>query len=157
MSVRGNLKYFREPHFRISAILEAMEYIGRFNDRAHLLISDGIIIDARVMILEDLEILIQRIVNPHQLQAILVDGDNMPYFIAVQSEEIDTWQFEIIDSIHDIMRIKTYSLGCLIFFYSFGGPWTYEHIFTGQRMKGNSLEVMKRDEQRQPQGSLWKE
>ena len=157
MSVRGNLRYFREPHFRISVILEAMEYIGRFNDRAHLLISDGIIIDARVMILDDLEILIQRIVNPHQLQAILVAGDNMPYFIAVQSEEIDTWQFEIIDSIHDIMRIKTYSLGCLIFFYSFGDPWTYEHIFTGQRMKGNSLEVMKRDEQRQPQGNLWKE
>lgn len=117
--------------FTSSEIHEFMKWASGRYEKAHLLISDGIILNIRTLSGFDLEIAIQRILNPHQLQNILISGDNDPYFIAVMSEIASSWPMEIVESIYEVMRIKTYSLGCFMFFFVFGKPWIYEYMFTG--------------------------
>lgn len=129
--MHGNIRYSRMEKFTSSEIHEFMKWASGRYEKAHLLISDGIILNIRTLSGFDLEIAIQRILNPHQLQNILVSGDNDPYFIAVMSEIASSWPMEIVESIYEVMRIKTYSLGCFMFFFVFGKPWIHEYMFTG--------------------------
>lgn len=82
----------------------------------HLLISDGIVVDFRAAFMpETLESMrIQRILTSYQLQRILMESDDYPYFIAVTSHSISDWKASILQSILDILRIKTYYRGCRI-------------------------------------------
>jgi hypothetical protein len=129
--VHGNIRYSRAEKFNPAEIHEFMEWASGRYAKAHLLISDGIIFNIRSLTGFDLEVAIQRILNPHQLQNILVSGDSDPYFIAMMSEIASSWSLEIAESIYEVMRIKAYSLGCYIFFFIFGKPWIYEYMFTG--------------------------
>lgn len=82
----------------------------------HFLISDGIMVDFRTAFMpETLESMrIQRILTSYQLQRILMESDDYPYFIAVMSHSISDWKTSILQSILDVLRIKTYYRGCRI-------------------------------------------
>lgn len=129
--VRGNIRYSRTEKFDPAEIREFMKWASRGYSRAHLLISDGITFNVRSLSGFELEIGIQRVLNPHQLQNILISGDSNPYFIAVISDIASSWSLEICESIYEVMKIKAYSLGCYIFFFVFGKSWIYEYMFTG--------------------------
>jgi hypothetical protein len=129
--VHGNIRYSRMEKFDPAEMREFMKWASGRYARAHILISDGIIFNVRSLSGFDLEIAIQRVLNPHQLQNILISGDSDPYFIAVMSDVASSWPMEIAESIYEVMRIKAYSLGCYIFFFVFGNPWIYEYMFTG--------------------------
>ncbi len=129
--MRGNLRYSRKERFRRDEIMDFIMWANRRYEAAHLLISDGILLDLRPMLDLSIHISVQRILNPHQLQRILVSGDCNPYFIAAVSEVTASWPMEIVQSIYEVMRIKAYSMGSMIFFFVFGGPWIYESFFSG--------------------------
>lgn len=134
--VRGNLRYVRKEKFDSSEIREFMAWAGETYSKAHLLLTDSIILDLRFLLDLEIRVAVQRILNPHQLQRVLMTSDNNPFFIAARSEIISSWPVEIIESLYDIMRIKTYSLGCRVFFFVFGPAWVYERMFSGVSSAG---------------------
>ena len=66
----------------------------------HFLISDGIMVDFRTAFMpETLESMrIQRILTSYQLQRILMESDDYPYFIAVMSHSISDWKTSILQA-----------------------------------------------------------
>lgn len=129
--VRGNLRYVRKERFDSSEVREFMIWAGGLYDRAHLLLTDSIILDLRFLLDLDVKVAVQRILNPHQLQRVLMTSDNYPVFILARSEIVASWPWEVVESLGDILRIKAYSLECLIFFFVFGPAWVYESEFAG--------------------------
>ena len=79
--VRGNLRYVRKERFDSSEVREFMIWAGGLYDRAHLLLTDSIILDLRFLLDLDVKVAVQRILNPHQLQRVLMTSDNYPVFI----------------------------------------------------------------------------
>ncbi len=129
--MRGNLRYVRREKFDSSEIREFMVWADEAFDKAHLLLTDSILLDLRFLLELEIRVAVQRILNPHQLQRVLMTSDNNPFFIAARSEIISAWPMEIIESLQEIMRIKAYSLGCHVFFFVFGPAWVYESVFSG--------------------------
>jgi hypothetical protein len=114
--VHGSLRIYRSDSFDPG-------YVDRFHISTrdtdsifHFLISDGIMVDFRSAFMpETLESMrIQRILTSYQLQKILMESDDYPYFIAVMSHAISDWKTTILQSILDVLRIKTYYRGCRI-------------------------------------------
>ena len=114
--MHGSLRIYRSDSFDPG-------YVDRFHISTrdtdsifHFLISDGIMVDFRSAFMpETLEsMLIQRILTSYQLQKILMESDDYPYFIAVMSHAISDWKTTILQSILDVLRIKTYYRGCRI-------------------------------------------
>lgn len=114
--MHGSLRIYRSDSFDPG-------YVDRFHISTrdtdsifHFLISDGIMVDFRSAFMpETLESMrIQRILTSYQLQKILMESDDYPYFIAVMSHAISDWKTTILQSILDVLRIKTYYRGCRI-------------------------------------------
>jgi len=66
--------------------------------------------------------MVQRILTSYQMQKALMETDNDPHFIGIRSEIISSWEPDILQSIYDIMKIKSYYRGCMIYFYVIGEP-----------------------------------
>lgn len=113
--MHGSLRIYRTESFDPGYVdrFRMMEIDHQF---FHFLISDGIMVDFRTAFMpETLESMrIQRILTSYQLQRILMESDDYPYFIAVMSHSISDWKTSILQSIMDVLRIKTYYRGCRI-------------------------------------------
>ncbi|OWP56536.1 MAG: hypothetical protein B2I17_05580 [Thermoplasmatales archaeon B_DKE] len=113
----------------ISDNLGAAEF-GRFMEEAgdggkkHLMVSDGIMVDFLRQFPENAveSVMVQRILTSYQMQKALMETDNDPHFIGIRSEIISSWEPDILQSIYDIMKIKSYYRGCMIYFYVIGEP-----------------------------------
>jgi len=99
--VHGSLRIYRSDSFDPG-------YVDRFHISTrdtdsifHFLISDGIMVDFRSAFMpETLESMrIQRILTSYQLQKILMESDDYPYFIAVMSHAISDWKTTILQRI----------------------------------------------------------
>ncbi|MEM0157531.1 MAG: hypothetical protein QXN26_05660 [Thermoplasmataceae archaeon] len=94
------------------------------SDTVHLLITDGIMSDFRHQFARDEldTIMVQRILTSFQLQKILMDSDDKPYYMALSSGVVSSWPGSIVASIYDIIRIMTYYHGCPVYMNIIGDP-----------------------------------
>lgn len=149
----GNLRIFRTEGFEISKFYD---FINRYRDlggRMHFLVSDGIIVDFLHMIPEDLpdSIIVQRILTSYQLQRILMDSDSDPHFIAIRSGIISSWPLDVVQSIYDVMRIKSYYHNCGIYVNIVGQKGIFENYL------GKMLSVPVDTEEREGGLYQWEE
>lgn len=116
---------------------ELYAFIGRARDygRIHFLVSDGILLDLPEIFPEDsgIDVRMQRILTSYQLQRILLESDNSPHFIAVISDVISSWAVESVQSIYEVMKIKTYYHRCPISMNIVGSGGVYEN-YLGKRV-----------------------
>jgi hypothetical protein len=114
--VQGSLRIYRTESFDPGYVDRFRMLESNAEPVFHFLISDGIMVDFRTAFMpETLESMrIQRILTSYQLQRILMESDDYPYFIAVMSHSISDWKTAILQSILDVLRIKTYYRGCRI-------------------------------------------
>lgn len=114
--MQGSLRIYRSDIFDPGCV-DRFYISARDTDSIfHFLISDGILVDFKTAFMpETLESMrVQRILTSYQLQRILMESDDYPYFIAVMSHAISDWKTTILQSILDVLRIKTYYRGCSI-------------------------------------------
>lgn len=125
----GNLRIFRTEDFEISKFYDFIDRYRAAGNRLHFLVSDGILIDFLHTIPEGLldSIIVQRILTSYQLQRILIDSDNDPHFIAIRSGIISSWSIDIVQSIYDVMRIKSYYHDCGIYVNIVGQKGIFEN------------------------------
>lgn len=123
------------PFLRISVqpevnFQELREIMGSFMDsheKVHLVLSDGIILTKESMGNLHERIAVQRILNPHQLKSILMEDDDEPHVILLRSEIIESWKPSDIESLYDILKIKSYGRGCWISVNIVGSGGVYEN------------------------------
>lgn len=125
----GNLRIFRTEDFEISSFYD---FINRYRtawENLHFLVSDGILIDFLHTFSESLldSIMVQRILTSYQLQRILMDSNSDPHFIVIRSGIISSWSPDIVQSIYDVMRIKSYYRGCGIYLNIVGERGIFEN------------------------------
>ena len=120
------LRIFSTKVFRTEDVLD---FITLFDGGGiiHLLISDGIMTDFRhafpAVYLP--MIMVQRVLTSYQLQRILMDSDDHPHYIAILSDVMESWASRIVESIYDIMKIKSYYHGCPIYLNIIGSPGVF--------------------------------
>jgi hypothetical protein len=140
----------------ISDNFEAMEF-NRFMveskeyARKHLMVSDGIMLDFLRKLPESVVsgIMVQRILTSYQLQKTLMETDSNPHFIALVSQIISSWESDILQSIYDIMKIKSYYHDCTIFFYVIGR----ESVFS--QYMGRHFVIAGKREEKHTEGDLY--
>lgn len=100
-------------------------------DNVKILVSEGFQIDPQSVFygLDLSRIRIQRVLTSYQLSRILMESNNMAYFIMLRSEVIDEWEYETVDSIQWIMRMKSLYSGNMIFLNVVGSPSVMEKFF----------------------------
>ena len=107
-------------------IVEFSNFMGRAgsNEKVHLMVSDGIMVDFLRQFPENVArtVMVERILTSYQLQKTLMETDESPHFIGIRSEVISSWESDILQSIYDILKIKSYYHGCMIYFYVVGEP-----------------------------------
>ena len=133
--MHGIMRIFRTAEFSISNFEEFLNlFTGDFQN-AHFLMSDGIMLDFRKIFPETMlqRIMVQRILTCYQLQKILMDSDENPHYISVTSLVMESWPSRIIESIHDIMKIKAYYRGTVIFMNVVGNGGVFEK-YLGRRI-----------------------
>ncbi len=126
--MRGTLRIFRTPGFEVSEIYSFLDIFLHDGGKAHLLLSDGIILDMRDIFSGDEmgRIFIQRILTSHQLERILMDSDENPFLIIIRSEVISEWKPVALEGIYDILRIKALFRGCHIWMNVVGPSGIFE-------------------------------
>lgn len=126
--MRGMLRIFRTKSLETAKIFEFIDSFLMDYGKIHLLLSDGIILDLRSMFDGDqLEsIFIQRILTSYQLEKILMDSDDMPFYMAIRSEVISDWKKSTLEGIYDILKIKTNYRGCNIWMHIVGNSGVFE-------------------------------
>lgn len=140
--MHGTLRIFRTPAFSTSWFSEFME-MSTGHGEWHFLLTDGIIVDFRKAFPGDTlpSIKVQRILTSYQLQKILLDSDNNPYYISAASAVVETWPSAVIEGLYDILKIKTHYHGCIIFLNIVGSGGVFEKYFGNRvlsRGKGRS-------------------
>ncbi|MCL4330262.1 MAG: hypothetical protein M1533_04610 [Candidatus Thermoplasmatota archaeon] len=129
----GRLKIWRKDDMDASVI---EDFVSRFQEckTLHILVSDGIMLDARSLVApQSMEkVRIQRILTPYQLERILMESDNEPHLVLIKSEVIDSWSVHVMESLYDIMRIKSSFYGCIIETAVIGEHGIYESYFGGK-------------------------
>lgn len=140
-AMHGTLRIFRTPKFSTRDLSEFMKIALSSFQEFHFLLTDGIMLNFRGTFPDEVlpAIKVQRILTSYQLQKILMDSDENPYYISVASAVIDTWPASIIESIYDIMKIKSYYRGGIIFMNIVGKSGVFEKYF-GNRVfeRGNA-------------------
>ncbi|HLH86487.1 MAG TPA: hypothetical protein VKU79_06475 [Thermoplasmataceae archaeon] len=122
--MRGTLRIFRTDTFMPAVAAQVINATWSEAETLHVLVSDGIMFDPRTIIPADRmeKVMVQRILTSYQLEKILMDSDNFPFYICVSSSTISSWKLQSIEAINEIMRIKSYYHGCRITFHIVGPP-----------------------------------
>lgn len=132
--MRGYLKIFRTGSLDLD---ELYAFISRMREygKIHFLVSDGILLDLPEIFPADsgVDVRMQRILTSYQLQRILLESDNSPHFIAVISGVISSWAVESVQSIYEVMKIKSYYHRCPISMNIVGSGGVYEN-YLGKRV-----------------------
>ncbi len=131
--MRGSLKVRREEGMRYDCLADL--FSARLEgEKVHLLITDGIVLDYPGLISEDAmdKMYVQRILTPYQLEKILMGSDNNPHILLLKSEVLESWSRASLESIHDILMIKTSYYGCKIDLIMVGKPGVYQYYLGGK-------------------------
>ncbi len=133
--MHGTLRIFRTPAFSHEWFSEFIKMSLNQHSEFHLLITDGIMMDFRSLFSENIlqSIKVQRILTSYQLQKILMDSDDSPYYISATTAVIETWPSAVVESIYDIMKIKTHYRGGIIFLNVVGQSGIFEK-YLGNRV-----------------------
>lgn len=133
--MHGTLRIFRTSNFGKEWFSEFMKMGFHDHAEVHLLITDGIMMDFRDMFPEHIlhAVNVQRILTSYQLQKILMDSDDSPYYISATTPVMDTWPSSVVESIYDIMKIKTHYRGGIIFLNIVGERGVFEK-YLGNRV-----------------------
>ncbi|MEM3675773.1 MAG: hypothetical protein QXV22_01805 [Thermoplasmataceae archaeon] len=126
--MRGTLRIFRTDSFLPSVASQLIEATWMDSEILHLLVSDGVMFDPRAIIPSQRmeNVLVQRVLTSYQLEKILMDSDNFPFYICASSSVISSWKLQSIEAINEIMRIKSYYHGCRITFHIVGPPGVFQ-------------------------------
>lgn len=137
--MRGTLRIFRTPAFNTTWFSEFMEMSTGYSEW-HFLLTDGIMVDFRKAFPEDIlpSIKVQRILTSYQLQKILMDSDNNPYYISAASGVMETWPSAVIEGIYDILKIKVHYHGCIVFLNVVGSGGVFEK-YLGNRVLAREM------------------
>lgn len=130
------LRIFRTGTLDLEELYRFMDEMNDYG-RLHFLVSDGIILDLPEIFPGDsgVNVRMQRILTSYQLQRILLESDNNPHFIALVSAVISEWATESVDSIYQVMKIKSYYRHCPIAMNIVGKEGVYEN-YLGKRVIG---------------------
>ena len=126
--MQGSLRIFRTGSFDTKNLGQFLELVQDY-ENPRLLVSDGILLNTG-SIRKDL--VIQRILTSNQLQRILIDMDDSPCYILITSPVIESWKKIIVESIYDILKVKSYR-GAIIFMNIVGKKGIFEFYF-GKRV-----------------------
>ena len=126
--MRGTLRIFRTEALETGDIYRFLDRFLQDHGRVHLLVSDGVILDLRSMFSNEERdrIYVQRVLTSYQFERILMDSDENPFFIAIRSDVISEWKVITIESIYDILRIKSMFRGCHIWMNIVGPPGIFQ-------------------------------
>lgn len=138
--MRGTLRIFRTLKFSESGISEFMKMSLPVSREFHFLLTDGIMLNLDDLFPGDLlsSIQVQRILTSYQLQKILMDSDDLPYYIVATSPVMETWPSAVIEGIYDIMKIKSYYHGSIIFLHIVGNGGIFEKYLGNRILAGRS-------------------
>lgn len=146
--MRSYLRIYRTHSLDVEGLYSFMDEMNDYGIM-HFLVSDGIMMDMRDVFPEDsgIDVRVQRILTSYQLQRILLESDDMPHFVAIISEVISEWKVESVESIYEIMKVKSYYHRCPISLNIIGKEGVYES-YLGKR-------VMEPDSGRKPEGGIY--
>lgn len=132
--MHGTLRIFRTPTFGTEWFSEFIKISSGYSEW-HFLLTDGIMVDFRNTFPEEIlhSIKVQRILTSYQLQKILLDSDSSPYYISAASSVMETWPSAVIESIYDIMKIKSHYHGDIVFLNVVGSAGVFEK-YLGNRV-----------------------
>lgn len=133
--MHGTLRIFRTSTFSHRWFSEFMKISLQDHVEVHLLITDGIMMDFGSIFPENIlhSIKVQRILTSYQLQKILLDSDDNPYYITATTPVMDTWPSSVVESIYDIMKIQTQYRGGVIYLNIVGDKGVFEK-YLGNRV-----------------------
>lgn len=140
--MRAYLKIFRTKSLDLDELYRFIDAaVG--HGRLRFLVSDGILLDMDRVFPEGsgVDVRIQRILTSHQLQRILLESDNIPHFIALISDIISSWPVESVESIYEIMKIKSYYHRCPISMNIVGKRGVYENYLGKRVMEPHAVNV----------------
>ncbi len=128
------------PHLRISinpnldlgALSEMILDMKKRYERIHVMISDGLIFDRRTFKNKE-GLAFQRVLNPYQLEKALMDTDSNPHIILLKSEVVESWDLDDVQSLYDILKIKSYGTGCWVIMNIIGTGGVFEN-YLGNRV-----------------------
>ncbi len=133
--MHGTLRIFRTATFSQEWFSEFIKTSFHDHSEVHLLITDGIMMNFRDMFSDNVlnAVKVQRILTSYQLQKILMDSDDSPYYISATTPVMDTWPAAVVESIYDIMKIKTHYRGGIIYLNIVGEKGIFEK-YLGNRV-----------------------
>ena len=125
--MRGSLRIRREDTLRSDYLMKFFSPLSS-EDKVHLLLTDGIVLDYADLMDGDCmdRVYVQRILTPYQLEKILIGSDNYPHVLILKSEVVESWSSSALQSIQDILSIKSGFYGCMIDMCIVGKPGVYQ-------------------------------
>lgn len=138
--MHGTLRIFRTSKFNLEALEEFIRISLRNHREVHFLLTDGIMINFRDVFPPEIMpmVMVQRILTSYQLQKILMDSDDNPYYISVSSAVIETWPSSVIETIYDILKIKTQYRGAIVFLHIVGQRGVFEKYLGNRILSRNN-------------------
>ncbi len=140
--MRGTLRIFRTPKFSIEGLEEFIRISLKSYGEVHFLLTDGIMLNFRDILSPEIMpmVMVQRILTSYQLQKILMDSDQNPCYISATSSVIEAWPSSIVESIYDILKIKTQYHGAIVFLNIVGHGGVFEKYLGNRVLSRNSVE-----------------
>lgn len=121
-----HLRISINPNLNITALSEMILEMKQRYDNIHVMISDGLIFDRRTF--KNTEgLAFQRVLNPYQLEKVLMETDSNPHLILLKSEVVDSWDLNDVQALYDILKIKSYGTGCWITVHIIGSGGVFEN------------------------------
>lgn len=132
--MRSYLRIFRTASLDTDEFYRFLETMHE-HSRMHFLVSDGIVLDLPSALGDtgEMRVGMKRILTSYQLQRTLLESDSNPHFIAIVSGVISSWEMESIQSIYEIMKVKSYYHRCPIAMNIVGEGGVYEY-YMGKRV-----------------------
>ena len=140
--MRGTLRIFRTQKFSVESLEEFIRISLKSYGEMHFLLTDGIMINFREVLSPEIMpmVLVQRILTSYQLQKILMDSDQNPYYISVTSAVIEAWPSSVVESIYDILKIKAQYHGAIVYLNIVGHGGVFEKYLGNRILSRNSVE-----------------
>lgn len=140
--MRGTLRIFRTSKFSVEGLEEFIRISLKNHMEVHFLLTDGIMINFRDVLSPEIMpmVMVQRILTSYQLQKILMDSDDNPYYISVTSPVVETWPYPVVESIYDILKIKTQYHGAIVFLNIVGSGGVFEKYLGNRILSRNNVE-----------------
>jgi hypothetical protein len=122
MVKRGFMRIWNPESFTWDSFVRCIDYVEK-DGKINFLISDGIILTREHLnSLRDSEVFIQRILTSYQFIRILREQQMEKVIIFIISRVSDEWDLLMVESILELLRIKSSIHGSKIILNVIGGP-----------------------------------